>query len=104
MVSEEHGNLMQQANIYRLVAAGFAGAPCETWSVARLEEVEVNRAPRLLRELLKPMGQAGCRHARRQAAGCRHKVGTRHCARHGSIWKTQVIRWLREARRSSFSN
>ncbi|CAK9005854.1 unnamed protein product [Durusdinium trenchii] len=65
MVSVEHGNLTdehQQQAILRLIrqgaiAAGYAGPPCETWTVARFEKVATRRhAPRPLRLKDQPWG------------------------------------------------
>ena len=131
MVNAEHGNLTdenQQQAILRLIrqggiAAGYAGPPCETWTVARFEKVATRRhAPRPLRLKDQPWGllHVGYKEGRQLEIGNElmcfavhalfeiaamgglsvlehprnpHDWNTKH-AQAPSIWDTAIIRWL----------
>ena len=131
MVSADHGNLTdenQQQAILRLIrqgaiAAGYAGPPCETWTVARFELVAARRyAPRPLRLKDQPWGllHVSLREGQQLDIGNElmcfaiqalfeiaamgglsvlehprnpHDWNTKH-AQAPSIWDTAIIRWL----------
>ena len=107
------------------MAGGFAGPPCETWSIARFQNIAgQKKAPRPVRDLANLWGRPDVgKHEGEQlevgdalmafallaltkialAGGLAvlehpqspHSLGAKHVTA-PTIWRTQVVRWLHE--------
>ena len=133
MVSADHGNLTdvgQQTAILKLIRLGmiaaiYAGPPCETWTLARFQPVEgCKHPPRPLRSKQEPWGfvHVSLREGQQLAVGnqlmcfalhsilelalvgglailehpCNpHDLHTKH-QQAPSIWETVIVDWLRK--------